>query len=59
MDLREILVQDKVICADDKFYIDGRAVGHTAEAHTKWTDILRVRNSHSCKWTVTDTTTLY
>lgn len=43
-DLRQILVEDEVIHEDDKFYVDGRAIGRTAEAHIKWTDILRVSN---------------
>lgn len=41
-DLRKILIQDEVIHETDKFYVDGRAIGKTAEAHTKWTDLLRV-----------------
>lgn len=41
-DLRVVLTDDEVTSASDKFYVDGRALGKSSEAKTKWKSALKV-----------------
>jgi hypothetical protein len=41
-DLRELLTSEDIITPRVKFQVDGIVLGASAEARTKWTDIVRV-----------------
>ena len=48
VDLRRVLEDDGIMASDERFYVDGRALGKSAEARLYWRAILAVSYASLC-----------